>query len=747
MSSTTSHEMVLGGCSPTPLASYLKALGVLRLLGEQRPQWQVRGAWRADHFVLKSSAFVGIDAVDRERLQAYFLDEYRPTPIVAPWNGGSGFYFQEGTGGLRDQSTAATRIVKQLLASKAQRLAEYRSVLELSQSIVRQLGYREAPKDERKLDLMQQLRGRLPEAAAVALDAGVVLGTDKTGYAPLLGTGWNDGRLDFTNNFMQRLVELLDVDSGLRAAAAEPWLAAALFGTPTPGLTNAAVGQFAPGGVGGPNASAGFDAKSLTNPWDFVLMLEGAVIFAAVATRRLEAGDSGAFAYPFTVRPFVAGSGAVAANDESQVRAEIWVPLWKGFSTPGEIRALLSEGRATLGRRHVRDGLGFARAVAALGVDRGIDSFQRFGFLERSGKAYLATPLTRMAVKRNQDAELIDQLESTPFLDRLRSFARKGLAPASILSLVHQLENELFELAQQPGARSLQKVLSCIGFLSVRLSKSRRARDEVPVVPLLSDAWVLKGDDGSAEFRIAAALAGLDGGLPLRPSVVAVTQDKHRWIWAADSRSVVWGEGGFTANVAKLIHRRRLDSLRSITAQQSLFDHRAGISSGDVEAWMNGLLDERRLTGLLLGLVNVSIPQHLSSTATTVTLPAAYSVLKPFFIPADSLARLQLMPPGHSTSLPGELLSRLQAGRVQDAVDWAWRRLRAIGFPLPLYPKTAPAALSISGQRLLTALAIPLASPELEHCLRSITHKPQIQPITGDNNEFQCAQRRFPPAR
>ena len=26
------------------------------------------------------------------KIQKFFLDEYQPTPIVAPWNGGSGFF-------------------------------------------------------------------------------------------------------------------------------------------------------------------------------------------------------------------------------------------------------------------------------------------------------------------------------------------------------------------------------------------------------------------------------------------------------------------------------------------------------------------------------------------------------------------------------------------------------------------------------------------------------------------------------
>jgi CRISPR-associated protein Csx17 len=45
-------------------------------------------------------------------------------------------------------------------------------------------------------------------------------------------------------------------------------------------LRDAAIGQFFPAAAGGDNSSSGFRAKSLLNPWDFILMIEGAVVFA-----------------------------------------------------------------------------------------------------------------------------------------------------------------------------------------------------------------------------------------------------------------------------------------------------------------------------------------------------------------------------------------------------------------------------------------------------------------------------------
>lgn len=720
MSAHQSHELLLEGCTPTPLAGYLKALGVLRLLGEQKPEWAVRGAWRDDRFVLNSPVFSGDEHEDRQRLQAFFLDEYRPTPIVAPWNGGSGFYPNDNKEGI-----------DALCSSSSVRFAAYKELIEFSHDAVARSGLVESPKNEAKSKFLTAMRSAGPEPLLDWMDAAVLMAGDEPRYPPLLGTGGNDGRLDFTNNFMQRLKELFDLSSGQCVTAATSWLSSALFGDSTSGLAKAAIGQFNPGGAGGPNAGVGYDADSLINTWDFVLMLEGALLFAAAATRRLETVEPGMLSYPFTVRASGAGNGSMDRVDEGQARAEVWLPIWKGYSSAIEIKTLLTEGRATLERRPVRDGLGFVRAVATLGVDRGISSFQRYGFLMRSGKAYLATPLTRVRVSRSPETDLIEQLESGHFLDRLRQFARKDEAPARIRSHVRQLEDAIFELAQRSAPRTLQNVIIHIGALSQLLGKSRKAREAVPMpIPSLSEEWVLKADDGSAEFRMAAALAGLHGGgLPMRLFLTPVQQEKHGgWSWYPESWLVVWGDGDLLSNLGRVIDRRRLEALRQ-EDKSTPFQFCAGVSSGDVAAWINGEVHEARLAGLLSGLVHMRIPKHLANRGERAVLPAAYSVLKPFFAPGWVFSHFDLLPPDRTLSLPGELISRLQSGQVQTAVDIAWRRLQAVGYPLLPHPNRPPLAHGLNGPRLLAALAVPLALLDLAQCLRTVTRIPENESV------------------
>ena len=72
-------------------------------------------------------------------------------------------------------------------------------------------------------------------------------------WPPLLGTGGNDGRLDFTNNLMQRLGDLFEVTepNGRAKPTAPSLLSHALWGVAAKNLSAAAVGQFQPGSAAG----------------------------------------------------------------------------------------------------------------------------------------------------------------------------------------------------------------------------------------------------------------------------------------------------------------------------------------------------------------------------------------------------------------------------------------------------------------------------------------------------------------
>ena len=76
------HVHTLDGCAPAPLAHYLKALGILRLLAEQVDS-DARGWWEGDHFRLAMR-------LDRGELERFFLygdyvGECRSSPSNRLW--------------------------------------------------------------------------------------------------------------------------------------------------------------------------------------------------------------------------------------------------------------------------------------------------------------------------------------------------------------------------------------------------------------------------------------------------------------------------------------------------------------------------------------------------------------------------------------------------------------------------------------------------------------------------------------
>lgn len=711
-----SHEHVLRGCTPTPLASYLKALAVLRLVAEQAGDPEATGCWRNDVFVLRTKLI-------EDELFSFFLTQYEPTPLVAPWNGGSGFFPKDNQDGIQP-----------IEASNCKRFSSYRRVIEAARSAVAANSFTGSPKDDQKISFLLALRNRAAEALLRWIDAAVILSDDNPRYPPLLGTGGNDGRLDFTNNFMQRLGEVFDVGTGEPKSEATGLLRMALLGTPAPALLDRAIGQFAPGNAGGPNASSGFEGNARINPWDFILMLEGALLFAAAAVRRLESSSDAILSAPFTVRSRLSTEGAATGNDDGDARGEIWMPLWSAFLAIEEVTALFGEGRAALGTRPARDGLDFARAVARLGVERGISSFQRFGFLMRSGKAFLATPLARVAARRNPDADLIDELERRDWLGQVQRYARDDKAPGALRAAVARLDATLFALTQRADRVAVQQVLRQLGRIEGLCAISAKTREAVrQPVPRLSSEWARRADDGSAEFRIAVALAGLSlrgerNGrsvqLTLRPHLAPVTPDGAAW--EVGSSLVCWGPGEIERNLSAVLHRRRLEAQR-LGAEGELLRSTTGARLSDVQRFLERDTDDRRIAELLAGLVCADLGAIETPRSDAEPLPA-YALLKVLFTPESMLRYLRWLPPDRNLRLPAEIPARLAADDVDGALAIVWQRLRAVGARLP--SRRPPQAIAIDGPRLLAALMIPLPPPETGRLLRWLNLAPDAEPLS-----------------
>ena len=740
----TGEPLALHGCAPTPLASYLKALGVLRLVSSpanhvsgEAADPHARGWWENERFHLRTT-------LSRDALLHFFLHDYAPSPIIAPWNGGSGFYPKDNKDGF--DPLAAQRV--------AERFEHISSAIQSAARMLDSRALTERPEGKAKVELVAALRAGLPDIVLPWLDATLALSGDGLAYPQLLGTGGNDGRLDFTNNFARRLVSkgkpagLFDPSTGKPSNDAETLVDSALFGTPTAGLSSTAVGQFAPGAAGGPNATTGYGSESEVNPWDFVLMLEGATAFAGTASRRHQTDTGFGASFPFTVRTVGAGWGGVEAADENDARAEFWAPLWSRPTRFSEVDSLFGEGRAVLNGRTAKDGLEFARAAASLGVSRGFRAFERFGFLMRAGKAYLATPIGRRAAASSPGAELVADLDAGGWLERVRRVGRKDEEPGAARWAIKRLEDALFDVVAAPGtAGEVEKALIALGAVVAWLAVSPTGRQTVGTPPpVLLSAWIRRADDSSPEFRIAAALAGI--GLPATdaPGHIANAQadddtegetpsadetpgnvrspgspttvqsnlappmaahlaplDEKRffyrgglgtrraWHEGDTPPTMVWGAGNLVSNMIAVLERRLVEaSIRSLKDKPLAGATAARLA--DVAAFLSGDFDDARCAALLAGLVWARPAQfrpthaHVGSSP----VPFAYAALKPVFTPDATPQSAGALPGTTPMPVPPGLIPRLRAGgdsldgRVTDAaVRLALARARASGLPTP----------------------------------------------------------------
>ncbi len=713
---STTHTLTLAGCAPVPLAHYLKALGILRLVSEQKDP-NATARWHRDQFVLTST-------LDREALLKFFSEEYQPTPVLAPWNGGSGFH-------PKDNSKALESVTK----SESERLQRYATALWAAQSALQRMELGEKPTPEQKASLLLLCRNTLPEDALEWLDAAFVLTEDGAKYPPLLGTGGNDGRLEFTNNFMQRITEVMDVSTGKPLEHSLQRLGVSVFADAVASpLAKAPVGQFLPGTAGGANATSGFDAASAVNPWDFILMIEGALLFASASVKRLESADTGALAYPFCVRQAGVGYASATSSDESASRSEMWLPVWTQRAvTVAELSAIFSEGRSQVGARAARNGVDFARAVVGLGVDRGLDEFQRYGFQVRNGLSYFATPLTRVSAKKNAAVDLLSDVDV--WLDRFRRAATKETAPASARRALSVLESRIFDLCTSHTPERLSAVFIALGqceAVAARSLKWATAKENYlqPLFGLRKD-WLNHGWNNSVEFRLAASLASITGKfgkdwLPMRCHLEQVISfiDKESGIlsfrWSdVPSNHVQWSEAALP-DVLNAIASRRL----ILTEEPPLFRSEVWASLSDIKAFIEGETNDALLSDLLwsMSLINwrekTSLPSSPSERQPVA--PTLYALLKLCFPPVRSAQPDGILP----VSAVPAMHRHAAQGNGDQAAAMAIRRLRASGY----HP--ALRSLPVRGdyaRRTSAALLFPIS----DHTLTSIhrqTTRPDQEP-------------------
>lgn len=782
MTETTRHDLELLGCTPEPLMAYLKALGILRLVSEQKDA-AARGWWKNDTFRLRST-------LDRYAMAQFFLETYQPTPLVAPWNAGSGFYLKWDEKKKAFKERDASKAVSEIESSVAARFRPYRDQIAAIKKGLKARGKEVEPqkqieelykkgKDEgwsgkktkseiKKLldgqmlfsadgstfviekadkdDFLRDMRSSLLNDAGLRwIDAAFVI---QTGHkknrieAPLLGSGGNIGNSDFSARFMQILTFCLPLNDGNNPSGSAVLLEAALFGSPTDGLKPLAVDQFDPGRAGGSNMYQGMEADFRLNPWDYILMLEGAVVFQSASSKRFGMGAAGA-AFPFSVE---STPGGFASSGPDITRGEQWLPLWSRASTALEIETMLAEGRSDVGHRQARNGVDFARSAASLGVDRGVSQFVRVQYQARFGDNYLANVLGRVDTLPRESVDLLRQID--PWLDSFRRAAGEKTAPPRFSSALRAVDSAIFDFCKYGGGTFFQKIVVALGSAHRELSITEQFREAQKLRPLtgLSYDWLHAANDDSAEFAVARALASIHDPQrkigPLRVNLESVDWKKDCRAWAEKDRAVVWNAADLSTNLANVLQRRMMDGQRAGCECLPLASHMA-VPLDIIAAFIAGELDDQRIEDLIWGLmlINPSCVNGRAKNAFTppAVLPRHYALLKFLFLPGPLAADRRgdslhwRLARDHETGISirpePRILSLLRAGRVGEACTIAARRLRASG--LPPIPGSINGVLRDSEwleypidhrgtRRLAAALLMPISSDSINELVRLV---------------------------
>lgn len=675
------RPLELRGCVPEPLGNYLKALGVFRLVAEQADP-QARAWWQNGHFVLFSYFH------SENELAEWFKNQYAPSLMPAPWSVNSGWWPPKDQPPPKgDKRGTANQHLRTLAKSFDKRFANVRQCLQESlQSIsgtTTSLPDRETDlptelgeflkrlenptkKSQTRAQLIGVLRNRLTSNSALRwIDAiGALSRHEDDALYPfqLLADCGAEGVNSYVGNYYARLCEHLPVTtqadafwSGDAGKLSYQRLRAALLGEPYAQTRqkDAAGGLYSPALVEAPNIGQTFVAtpKKRANPWDFILQMEGLLLWASAATRRAEVTHKEKPAFPFYCQSAVGGASAIGPSElsghsDGKSRGEIWYPIWVKPSAFDEIDRLFVEGRVALGDRTATTATRFALAVSSYGLERGVASFHRVGLLERGGSGdqttTLAVSLGIVPARRITGVDLASELDS--FLDQIHDLIQHHPnQPRRIIAARCRLDQAIFDFAspQTDSASTVEptstlKLLTAAadlerhlgvthGKVKFKIGRDLQSRTLDPIRPLSlrwvvgkqSDGGVSPCDDGTVEYRLARAIAGIapwgespEGGNvsaveSVRANLLPVIRHGNVWRWGDTSRSAVWAHGAsLTDNLAAVLRRRLIDSARGQGDGLPLWSG-YGALFGDLLAVWNREQDEQRLDNLIHALALV----------------------------------------------------------------------------------------------------------------------------------------------
>ncbi len=703
----------MNGCTTETLLDYLKSLGVFKIISEQLDK-DVTAYWNSGHLNIQTGK------VDNNGLTNFLMHDYVPLPLVIPWSGSEFFNVDRSVQRVEQykKPPSGTDIIESYLATESDRLEEYRRSITTVLDMIENMGITKDSIDTKstkgeicKVDFLKRLRSNLSEPMVDFMDTAMQIKHDgkhdKIFMNTLLGSGGNDGMLHFGTNFMQSLWICLPefddqkkkLSKDYRKFDIKEGLSDALYasGKGCTSIKKDSPGLYYPGGVGGPNGFEGFEAGSIRNPWDLIFAIEGITLLAGSLSRYYGSISPSKGSFPFTCRLSPAGSESLLLS-ESKNR-EIWLPLWDEPVGLNSLKAVLREGRADVSRSMAYDGIDFARAVASLGIDRGITQFQRFGIIKgRVGgdNYHTGANLGRVIVPKTprEHIRLLDEIDL--WLDSLRRSCKEKNTAAIYGKNLRNIDNAVFDYCKYGGVRRIQTVLRSLGKAEREFASSGQNR---PVRPLfhMSPKWLSACNDNSPEYRLACSLASVydEKVGPIRVHMEPVEwNDKKKYFkrWLDGKKAPVSSGVNISKSLTGLLERRLLEGNRKDTKYPPI-DGSIRANLNDVALFLSGSIDESKLRDMFWGLSTIQWYKYDRkehgpdfTTEYEMDVPNSYALLKLLFIPGqivhsddgnwkitrDSDSGVMVKP-------EPSVLRLINASRFKEAFDTANRRLNVSG--------------------------------------------------------------------
>jgi len=749
------NSIRLAGCAPGVLMHHLKALGVFRLVAKKDAS--VRARWEDDMLIMDAG-------MTGEELVRFFCAEYEPTPVLSPWNKDSALYDPDLLADIVKSKDARLLAYKEAAGKAAKVVASVIPEYGLLFEKVASHGGHEDVKslvkkakagltDERKAEIRRKLRNVLDDGAVEWLDAVYVLTYDnKAPNGPLLMAGGSDGRTEFSRNFASSVIGCLGAPAPVRETQVRKSLFGPSSGAPA-GMQSAdeggayaapKVGHLCPGYFM-PDAT-GPTGKQYTigNPWDYILAIEGAMLFGGGVYRR---GNHRFAAFPFAIAATWSGydtSCEAECKDRSGNpfdRGEIWIPTWGRPASYREVHHAFSDGSVRAGRAPPVTGTGYAVALINRCATRGFDAFWRYIITQRKGQAHHAVLAGRLAIGEGSGVQFDSAapgllLELDDWLGRLRKTDLSNSASQSLRLVDDAILRFCMERDPHAARAKLQGVLVATGRLESHLAAAA-AKNTRPL-ERLSPGWMWQCYDNTPEFRLAAALSAIDGAdlptaqLDPKPDAAGTPQPAEGFSqrypirinlepvefkngrspsWKPKSSRAVWSGGDLAKSMVAVLERRCVDG-RMVGSKSTIpLGSRIPALVSDVVAFIEGRTDDSKIRDLVLPLSMIRY-----SRGGTAPSPWGRAYGERGRVPEPYVCAKANFPPvapsrkGDKPVFEASVVGSFKAGNAGRAVQIMRRRLHIAGYTPPTF--RVAGARSYVGRkesaRLLASLLIPI---------------------------------------